>query len=129
MDDIQIDEDGAFHCAKCGGTNFSEKRTTRAKVGGGAAAVFTFGIAGAAAPLLTKKKLWCQQCGTYNKMGNAQPYVPSGTAPPKSAVDLAQDEARAKMERNAAQRAAREAGAPSSGRAGQYLTVKKPMKP
>lgn len=86
MLDIQVDGDGVLRCASCGGKNFSAKRTTRAKVGGGAAAVLTLGVAGAAAPLLTAKKLWCQQCGTYNKMGNAQPFGAPQSAPAREST-------------------------------------------
>ncbi|WLP90260.1 hypothetical protein [Gordonia sp. NB41Y] len=79
MDDIQIDDAGNLRCSHCGGRNFSEKRTRRSKVIGVSAGVATVGIAGAAAPLVAKKKLYCQACGTYNKMGNAQPYSPKAS--------------------------------------------------
>ena len=64
--DIQIDEDGNLRCASCGGKNFHGRRTTRAHAVG-------FVTLGAGA-LLSKKKLRCQQCSTYNQTGNAQPY-------------------------------------------------------
>lgn len=81
MQDIQIDKDGKLRCSNCGGTNFQTKRTRRAKVVGVTAGVATVGLAGAAAPLLAKQKLYCQACGTYNKMGNAQPLRSKESAP------------------------------------------------
>lgn len=92
MKDIQVDQDGELRCATCGGKHFTEKRTVRAKAAGGGAAVLTFGIAGAAAPLMTKKKLQCKLCGAYNKVGNAQPFEPtteaarSGVPGPRASV-------------------------------------------
>ncbi|WP_336819020.1 hypothetical protein [Gordonia sp. MMO-8] len=82
MMDIQVDENGDLRCANCGGKHFTEKRTTRAKLAGGGAAVLTVGVAGAAAPLATKKKLQCKLCGTYNKQGNAQPFTPAAAGRP-----------------------------------------------
>ncbi|AZV00668.1 hypothetical protein SEA_ENALISNAILO_17 [Gordonia phage EnalisNailo] len=91
MQDVQVDSDGAFRCWNCGGKNLSAKRTRRAKVTGtaaGAAGVLVTGGVGAVAALggtlATKKKLYCQACGAYNKMGNAQPFV---VKPEQSAVD------------------------------------------
>lgn len=85
MRDIQLDDNGDFRCAACGGKNFSQKRTRRAKVMGVTAGVATLGVAGAAAPLIAKKKLYCQACGTYNQMGNAQPYKPREARPVRPA--------------------------------------------
>lgn len=82
MQDIQVDDNGDFRCAHCGSKHFTEKRTRRAKVIGVTTGVATVGLAGAAAPLVAKKKLDCQACGAYNKMGNAQPYVARATAAP-----------------------------------------------
>jgi hypothetical protein len=63
MQDIRIDAEGNHHCWKCGGTNFTEKRTLRSKAAVGVGA------------LLTKKKLKCQDCGEYNDTGSAKPFV------------------------------------------------------
>lgn len=75
MKDIRVDDQGRQRCWNCGGLHFTQKRTARAKVAGGTAAVLTFGVAGAAAPLVTKKKLKCQSCGEYNDVGSAKPYT------------------------------------------------------
>lgn len=74
MKDIRIDDQGRQRCWNCGGTNFTHKRTVRSKVVGGTAVVMTGGLAAAAAPLATKKKLKCQACGEYNDVGSAKPY-------------------------------------------------------
>ena len=58
MQDIRIDAEGNHHCWKCGGTNFTEKRTLRSKAAVGVGA------------LLTKKKLKCQDCGAVLRDGN-----------------------------------------------------------
>ncbi|QDH47620.1 membrane protein [Gordonia phage Madeline] len=90
MQDIQLDTNGDFRCANCGGKNFSEKRTRRAKVIGVTAGVATVGLAGAAAPLVAKKRLYCQACGVYNRMGDAQPYAPKArqaATKPKSSAE------------------------------------------
>ncbi|ORM29189.1 hypothetical protein [Williamsia sp. 1135] len=92
MQDIQLDDDGNFRCAACGGRNFSEKRTRRAKVIGVTAGVATLGVAGAAAPLVAKKKLYCQACGTYNQMGNAKPYKPTTVPPTQGAASKPRSE-------------------------------------
>lgn len=107
MEDIRVDEDGVLRCWKCGGKHFSEKRTGRAKLIGGTAGVLTLGIAGAAAPLLAKKKLCCQTCGQYNRMGNAQPFVEPGHTAQREA--RAQRRADAQAELRAARKADREA--------------------
>ena len=66
MEDIRADEDGNLRCAGCGGKNFHGRRTARAHVIG----YTTVGIGA----LATQKKLRCQECGTYNKQGNAKPW-------------------------------------------------------
>lgn len=66
MQDIRVDEDGNQRCWKCGGKNFTQKRTFRAKAIG----VPTV-VVGA---LATKKKLQCQSFGEYNDVGNAKPW-------------------------------------------------------
>jgi hypothetical protein len=63
--DIQVDGNGVQHCWKCGGTNFTRKRTTRSKV------AFGFGA------LLANQKLRCDGCGEYNDTGSAKPYYGS----------------------------------------------------
>jgi len=72
MEDVRIDADGEFRCWKCGGKNFREKRTFRAKAIGVSAGVLATPLA-AAGILATKKKLYCLGCGEYNQVGNAQP--------------------------------------------------------
>ena len=129
MKDIQVDEDGELRCASCGGKHFTEKRTFRAKAGGGAAAVLTFGVAGAAAPLLTKKKLQCKLCGAYNKTGNAKPFDPAQPAPAETKLTAQQEAAQRRMAENRRQRETRGKGAPSTGRPGQRLEMKKPLRP
>ena len=69
MEDVRVDSEGTFRCWNCGGKNFQAKRTGRAKVIGVAAV----GIGA----LATQKKLKCRQCGKYNQVGNAKPYVES----------------------------------------------------
>ena len=66
MKDICVDEDGNLRCASCGGKNFHGRRTARAHVIG----YVTVGVGA----LATQKKLRCQECGAYNKQGNAQPW-------------------------------------------------------
>lgn len=85
MEDIRVDEDGVFRCWNCGGRNFTEKRTGRAKVFGGTAGVLTFGVAGAAVPLLAKKRLRCQSCNKYSATGNAKPWTGLTLTPKPSA--------------------------------------------
>lgn len=92
MENIQVDDSGALRCSSCGGRHFSEKRTRQAKVIGGAAGVATLGIVGAAGALVTKKKLYCQACGTYNRMGNAEPYRPKAASPPAASASPHQRE-------------------------------------
>ena len=84
MQDIRIDKDGNFRCSNCGGRNFQTQRTRRAKVIGVTAGVATVGLAGAATPLVAKQKLYCQACGTYNKMGNAKPFDATSALPKPS---------------------------------------------
>jgi ribosomal protein L33 len=62
MKDVRVDDSGTLHCWNCGSENFTEQRTTRAKV-----------LVGVGA-LLTKKKLKCVVCGEYNDTGSAKPY-------------------------------------------------------
>ncbi len=62
MRDIRVDDNGDFHCWKCGGKNFTHKRTFRSKA--------AFGVGA----LVAKKKMKCQSCGEYNDVGNAKPY-------------------------------------------------------
>lgn len=85
MKDIQLDSDGNFRCWNCGGRNFSEKRTRRSKVVGAGAGVVVAPVA-AVGILAAKKRLWCQACAEYNKMGNAQPYTPRTAAPKNGKV-------------------------------------------
>lgn len=68
MLNIQIDDAGTLHCAKCGATSFTQKRTFASK------AVLGVGA------LLTSKKLKCQACGTYNQTGNAKPFTGQSAA-------------------------------------------------
>lgn len=82
MEDVQVDGNGDLRCSNCGGKNFTQKRTRRAKVIGVTAGIATVGVAGAAAPFIAKQKLYCQACGTYNQMGAAKPYRPK---PPPTA--------------------------------------------
>ncbi len=63
MKDIRIDDQGRRRCWNCGGTGFTEKRTTRSKLMVGVGA------------LVTKKKLKCQSCGEYNDTGSSKPYT------------------------------------------------------
>ena len=70
MEDIRVDDDGNLRCASCGGKNFHGRRTARAHVIG----YVTVGIGA----LATQKKLRCQECGAYNKQGNAQPWREKG---------------------------------------------------
>ena len=80
MKDVCIDADGNLRCWNCGGREqFTHKRTMRAKVIGVGAGVATLGVAGAVAPLVTKKKLKCLLCGEYNQTGNARPYTQAGS--------------------------------------------------
>ena len=72
MEDIRVDEDGNLRCAGCGGKNFHGRRTARAHVMG----YTTVGIGA----LVTQKKLRCQECGAYNKQGNAKPWREPGEA-------------------------------------------------
>lgn len=135
MRDIQVDEDGELRCAYCGGKHFTEKRTFRAKAAAGTAGVLTVGLAGAAAGLLAKKKLRCQLCGKYNKMGNAQPYRPDGQAPEPepekrlSPQDQAVQDRIARQQRQGYKPPKKTPPNPGSSRAGQFITVKKPMRP
>ncbi len=65
-----------MRCWNCGNKNcFTEKRTFRAKAIGVTAGVATLGVAGAVAPLATKKKLKCQLCSEYNDTGSVEPFT------------------------------------------------------
>lgn len=68
--DIQIDSQGCNRCWSCGGKNFTQGRTTMAKV--------TVGVGA----LLTKKKLRCTGCGAWNDVGNAKPFNRPDAATP-----------------------------------------------
>lgn len=70
MKNAQIDIDGELRCAKCGGTNFLDKRTGRAHIVG----FVTVGVGA----LATKKKLKCQSCGTMNDTGSTDRYKGGG---------------------------------------------------
>ena len=72
MKDVRIDSNGDMRCWNCGSRGFAEKRTFRSKAMGAAGGVVTLGVAAAATPLLTKKKLRCQACGKYNDVGSAK---------------------------------------------------------
>lgn len=85
MEDIQVDGNGDLRCSNCGGKNFAQKRTRRAKVIGVTAGIATIGVAGALAPFIAKQKLYCQACGTYNQMGAAKPFRPKPPQTAKSA--------------------------------------------
>ena len=74
MKDIRIDDQGRQRCWNCGGTNFTHKRTFRAKATAVGLGVATVGVGAAAAAAGTKKKLKCQSCGEYNDVGSAKPY-------------------------------------------------------
>lgn len=63
MQDIRVDEDGRNRCWNCGGSGFTEGRTTRAKLAVGVGA------------FLTKKKQRCTRCGEWNDVGSAKPYT------------------------------------------------------
>jgi hypothetical protein len=93
--DIRVDEDGNLRCWKCGGKNFTQKRTFRAKATAVSAGALTLGIGAGVAALGTKKKLQCQACHEYNDVGSAKPWdgpanqklaEKRGTAAPQPAV-------------------------------------------
>lgn len=86
VEDIQVDGSGDLRCSNCGGKSFTRKRTRRAKILGATAGVATVGVAGLAAPLVATQKLYCQSCGTYNRMGAAKPYKPKSPSPAKPAT-------------------------------------------
>lgn len=133
MEDIRVDADGNFRCWKCGGRNFSEKRTRRAKVIGLTAGVATFGVPGVVAPLVARKRLYCQGCSEYNKMGNAQPYEPESARPAEAKRVSARDQDTLdRIERQQRQRDQPSSRhTPSVGVSrmeGKFLEVKKPMR-
>jgi len=66
VEDIRVDDEGNLRCASCGGKNFHGRRTARAHIIGWV----TVGVGA----LATQKRLRCQQCGAYNKQGNAKPW-------------------------------------------------------
>lgn len=78
---VQVDSNGQLHCHNCGAMAFTQKRTFRSKAAGASGAVAAgvltggIGLLAGAGTLATKKKLKCQACGTYNNVGNADPYV------------------------------------------------------
>lgn len=93
MKDVQVGADGQLVCAHCGSVNaFTQKRTFRSKalVGVGA--------------LLTHKKLKCLVCGGYNQTGNS---APSAEKTAKPTLEQRALEARAQLERQRAERAAK----------------------
>lgn len=59
-----VDSQGNVHCPKCGSTQFTSKRTGKAKWGG----VITLGVGVAAMP----KRLKCQGCGENLKTGSGK---------------------------------------------------------
>lgn len=79
VEDIKVDQNGDLRCSNCGGKNFTQRRTRRAKVIGVTAGVAIVGVAGAVAPLIARQKLYCQACGAYNRMGSAKPHRPEGS--------------------------------------------------
>ena len=117
MKDVRIDRDGELRCWKCGSKNFENKRTFRAKAIGGVAGVATLGLAGAAAPAVTKKKLRCQACGEYNQIGNAKPYEDpvAATSSPRVRTDAPHQDADVNALRAGAQAALNSAPATFKG--------------
>lgn len=76
MKDIQIDSNAEVRFWNCGNKNFfTEKCTFRAKAIGVTAGVATLDVAGAVAPLVTKKKLKCQLFSECNDTGSAKPFT------------------------------------------------------
>lgn len=61
MQETTVDKDGRVRCPKCGASDFSEKRTGKAKW----MAVATIGVGVAAMP----KRLKCRGCGQNLKRG------------------------------------------------------------
>jgi DNA-directed RNA polymerase subunit RPC12/RpoP len=55
-------DDGTLRCPKCGGTNFTAKRSTKAKILGGV----TVGVGALLAP---KSRVRCVTCGETFKRG------------------------------------------------------------
>ncbi|GAB40968.1 hypothetical protein [Gordonia sputi] len=129
MKDIQVDADGNFRCWSCGGRNFSEKRTRRAKIIGLTAGVATVGVAGAAAPLVAKKRLYCQGCGEYSKMGNAQPYAaPASRVKPAAPVDQSIADRAERLAWQRSQPVRHRPSTEASKMEGKFLEVKKPIR-
>lgn len=64
MKSTQVDQDGNVRCPKCGGKQFTSKRTGKAKWAG----VLTVGVGVAVMP----KRLKCQGCGENLKTGSAK---------------------------------------------------------
>lgn len=67
MKSTQVDSDGRVRCPVCGASDFSDKRTGKAK----AAGFITLGVGVVAMP----KRLKCRGCGENLKRGG-DPYVP-----------------------------------------------------
>lgn len=126
MKDIRIDSAGELRCWNCGNSHFTEKRTFRAKAIGMTAGVATLGIAGAAAPLVTRKKLKCQACGKYNQVGNAKPYEPpqSPTDDTPTRPNLREQAVQDRIARRTYTPPKHIPPNPGSSRAGEFLDVK-----
>ena len=80
MQSTFVDANGDVRCPNCGARNsFTSKRTGKAKIMTGVAAVATVGIAAAAAPVVIPKRLKCNGCGTNLKRGDGS--APAGANP------------------------------------------------
>ncbi|HWC22772.1 MAG TPA: hypothetical protein VG502_10780 [Flexivirga sp.] len=75
MKETQVDQDGRVRCPVCGGADFSDKRTGKAKLGAAGLGVLTLGVGGALAAAAAPKRLKCRGCGENLKRGGG-PYKP-----------------------------------------------------
>lgn len=69
MKETTVDKEGRVRCPECGGSDFSDKRTGKAKLGG----VLTLGVGVAVMP----KRLKCRGCGTNLRRGRGKPFEKS----------------------------------------------------
>lgn len=88
MKETQVDAEGNVRCPVCGATDFSDKRTGKAKLVG----VATVGVGALAMP----KRLKCRGCGTNLKRGG-KPYTPKKGMP--GCVDTSAADAAVRQER------------------------------
>lgn len=71
MKNTIVSPGGSVRCPVCNGSQFTLKRTAKAKWGAGLAGALTFGVGGAIAIAAMPKRVYCLGCGENLKTGGA----------------------------------------------------------